>query len=57
MSTQLLTEKYEDEMYGVLECLDRVSISGNVRQWSYAKGMTSYLYGQDILIFRLHQIC
>ena len=51
MSAKLLTDKYGDDLYGVLDCLDRVIISGNVRQWSYAKGMTSYLYAQDILIF------
>ena len=51
MSTKLLTEKYADDLYGVLHCYDRVIITGSVRQWSYAKGMTSYLYGQDIRIF------
>ena len=51
MSTQLLTDKYEADLFGVLDCFDRVIISGNVLQWSYAKGMTSYLYAQDILIF------
>lgn len=51
MSTKLLTEKYEDDLYDVLDCLDRVIISGNVKQWCYAQGMTSYLYAQDILIF------
>jgi hypothetical protein len=51
MSAKLLTDKYEDDLFGVLDCLDRVIISGNVKQWSYAKGMTSYLYAQDILIF------
>lgn len=51
MSTKLLTEKYADDLYGVLHCYDRVIINGSVRQWSYAKGMTSYLYGQDIRIF------
>ena len=51
MSTKLLAEKYADDLYGVLHCYDRVIITGSVRQWSYAKGMTSYLYGQDIRIF------
>lgn len=51
MGTKLLTEKYADDLYGVLHCYDRVIINGSVRQWSYAKGMTSYLYGQKILIF------
>jgi hypothetical protein len=51
MSTKLLTEKYADDLFGVLNCYDRVIINGSVRQWSYAKGMTSYLYGQKTLIF------
>lgn len=51
MGTKLLTEKYADDMFGVLHCYDRVIINGSVQQWSYAKGMTSYLYGQDIRIF------
>lgn len=51
MSTKLLTEKYEADMFGVLHCYDRVIINGSVQQWSYAKGMTSYLYAQNILIF------
>ena len=51
MSTQLLPAKYEADLFGVLDCFDRVIISGNVLQWSSAKGMTSYLYAQDSLIF------
>lgn len=47
----LLTEKYEAEMYGVLNCYDRVVISGNLHPLSYAKGMTGYLYAQGIRIF------
>ncbi len=47
----LLTEKYEAELYGVLNCYDRVIISGNLHPLCYAKGMTGYLYAQNILIF------
>jgi len=36
---------------GVLNCYDRVVVSGNVQGWCYAKGMTHYLYQQNIRIF------
>jgi hypothetical protein len=55
MTTKLLSEKYEADMYGVLNCFDRVVIKGNVQQWSYAKGMTSYLYAQNKRIFDYSQ--
>jgi len=51
MSLILLPEKYEDELYGVLHCYDRILISGHLQPLAYAKGMTKYLYGQDIRIF------
>ncbi len=47
----LLIEKYETEMYGVLNCYDRVVISGNLHPFCYAKGMTGYLYAHGIRIF------
>lgn len=46
-----LAERFEKELKGVLNCYDRVVISGNVQGWCYAKGMTHYLYEQDIRIF------
>jgi hypothetical protein len=51
MSFVLLSEKYEDELYGVLDCYDRVLISGHLHPLAYAKGMTKYLYEQGIRIF------
>lgn len=51
MSTELLPEKYADDLYGVLNCYDRIIITGNVQQWCYGQAMTSYLYQQDIRIF------
>jgi hypothetical protein len=51
MKTNLLTEKYADDMYGVLNGYDRILITGHVRQWCYAKAMTSYLYQHNIRIF------
>jgi len=51
MATTLITEKYQDEIYGVLQCYDRVVISGNLQPLCYAKGMTKYLYTHQIRIF------
>lgn len=51
MGQELLSEKYSNELYGVLNCYDRVIISGNLHPLCYAKGMTGYLYRQNILIF------
>jgi hypothetical protein len=51
MSTELLTEKYADRMDGVLHCYDRVVLTGSIQPWSYAQGMTGYLYAHDIRIF------
>lgn len=51
MATTLITEKYQDEIHGVLHCYDRVVISGNLQPLCYAKGMTKYLYTQQIRIF------
>jgi len=51
MTTELLTEKYADELHGVLNCYDRIIISGHVQRWCYAQAMTSYLYQHDIRIF------
>jgi hypothetical protein len=51
VATRLITEKYEAEIYGVLNCYDRVIISGNLQPLCYAHGMTKYLYSHDIRIF------
>jgi hypothetical protein len=50
MATTLITEKYEDEIHGVLQCYDRVVIVANLQPLCYAKGMTKYLYTQQIRI-------
>ena len=51
MATILMTEKYGADIYGVLNCYDRVVISGHLHPLCYAKGMTKYLYTHDIRIF------
>ena len=51
MTTTLLSEKYSAELHGVLNCYDRIIITGNVHPLCYAKGMTRYLYAHNIRIF------
>jgi hypothetical protein len=51
MANQLLTERYDEDLYGILNCYDRIVISGNLHPLCYAKGMTGYLYARGIRIF------
>lgn len=39
-----LAEKYKGVLDGVLSCYDRVVLTGSIQPWSYAQGMTGYLY-------------
>lgn len=48
---KLLSERFEQEIDGVLNCYDRVVISGNLQTFCYAQGMTRYLYQKGIRIF------
>jgi hypothetical protein len=47
MATQLLTEKYAEQLDGVLGCYDRIVITGSLAELCCAKGMTRYLYAHD----------
>ena len=51
MTTMLLTEKYADQLDGVLQCYDRIVLTGSLMPLCYAQGMTQYLYAQHIRIF------
>lgn len=51
METKLLPEKYSDRVYGVLNCYDRIILTGTLPPFCHAEGMTSYLYGHNIRIF------
>jgi len=51
MATKLLSEKYGAELHGVLNCYDRIIIAGNIQPLCYDKGMTKYLYINQIRIF------
>lgn len=51
MATELLTERYSEQISGVLSCYDRILMNGTVQPLCYAQGMTKYLYTQQIRIF------
>jgi hypothetical protein len=51
METELLTDKYGEALDGMLHCYDRIILTGSIQSWSYAQGMTGYLYAHDIRIF------
>jgi hypothetical protein len=51
MTTQLLPEKYSDRIHGVLDCYDRIVLTGTLPPFCHAQGMTSYLYSKHIRIF------
>lgn len=40
----LLTERYSNQISGILHCYDRIVIQGTLPGLCYADGMTSYLY-------------
>lgn len=48
---ELLSERYAHELDGVLNCYDRIVITGSLQPFCYAQGMTRYLYQQGIRIF------
>lgn len=55
METQLLPEKYRAQIAGVLNCYDRVMLTGTLPQLCYADGMTAYLNTKHIRIFDYSQ--
>jgi hypothetical protein len=48
---ELLSERYGNELDGILSCYDRIVITGSLHPFCYAQGMTHYLYQQGIRIF------
>ena len=48
---ELLSERYRNELDGILNCYDRIVITGSLQPFCYAQGMTHYLYQQGIRIF------
>ncbi len=53
----LITERYAEEIQGVLTCYDRMIIQGYVAPWSYSEGMTSYLNANHIKNFDYSKFC
>jgi hypothetical protein len=51
VGVELLTERYQKQIAGVLSCYDRMIVQGTVPKWCYAKGMTDYFYEHQIRIF------
>lgn len=51
MSAQLLTERYQDRLAGVLSCYDLIVITGTLPNVCNAGGMTNFLYAHNIRIF------
>ena len=51
----LLTERYSNDIHGVLTCYDRILIHGNIAGWCFADGMTGFLYSKGIRIFDFPQ--
>jgi len=47
----LITEKYIEDIHGVLGCYDRILIHGNIAGWCFAEGMTGFLNSNKIRIF------
>jgi hypothetical protein len=52
---EVLSERYADQLDGVLSCYDRIVITGSLLPFCYAQGMTGYLYQQGIRIFEYAQ--
>ena len=51
VGVELLTERYQSQIAGVLSCYDRIIVQGTLPKWCYAKGMTDYFYEHQIRIF------
>lgn len=48
---ELITERYKEKIAGILNCYDRIMITGTIPGVCYSQGMTSYLYSKGIRIF------
>lgn len=47
----LITERYKDQIAGVISCYDRIIIQGTLPGWCFDQGMTSFLYANKIRVF------
>lgn len=51
MGVELLTERFSDQIAGVLSCYDRLIIQGTIPDLCHAQAMTNYLNARHIRIF------
>jgi len=51
MSVELLTDRYSEQIAGILSCYDRILIFGTLPHICFAEGMTSWLYKSQVRIF------
>ena len=49
--SQSLTERYDEQIAGVLSCYDRMVITGTLPGVCYAEGMTRFLHASGIRVF------
>jgi len=49
--TRALTERYDEQIAGILSCYDRILITGTLPGACFAGGMTNILYSKGIRIF------
>gem|GEM_PF-978184 len=47
----LITQRYSEQIAGVISCYDRVVIQGTLPGWCFDGGMTAFLYTKKIKIF------
>ena len=50
MGVELLTDRYQSQIAGMLSCYDRIIIQGTVPPWGYASVMTEYFDAHQIRI-------
>lgn len=51
MEIEQIPEKYGEQLKGVLDCYDRIVISGNLFPLCFSQGVTSYFFAQRMRIF------
>jgi len=56
MACSNLLNKYADKIKGVLNCYDRVVITGTLPEICYAQGMTRFLFKLGILVFKYTEV-
>ena len=48
MGIELLTDRFADQIAGVLSCYDRLIVQGTIPDFCYAQAMTNYLNARQI---------